>query len=255
MSGSLLSQIRDLGRKRGRERRGHALAEGVRLVEEALAAGVRITGAATSAALEATARGAALKAALVAHGVPVMQVTEPELAELADTDTPQGIIAIIEPRRWKVDHIETPVGTRLLVCDAVQDPGNVGTMLRTAHALGATAMLCLPGTAELANPKVLRAAMGASFRLPAVNIGTDDLVAWLAERSITLWAGDMDGEPIASLEVPDRLALLVGNEGAGVSDALRDAAHRLVSIPIADGAESLSVGAAAAILLYEALRD
>lgn len=258
MSNSLVSTIRDLGRKRGRERRGLALAEGVRLVEEALAAEVPIRGAVVGPALEATARGKSLKAALAAAAVPLHEVSSDDLAQLADTEHPQGIIAIIAPRRWNVAHITLAPRDTVLVLDAVQDPGNVGTMIRTAFALGAGAVIALSGSADLANPKVIRSTMGAIFRLPCAVAGTDEFLAWAAEQHLALWVGDADGEPVKAAGTAlraARVALVVGNEGAGVSDALRQAAARRVAIPLAEGAESLSVGAAAAILLYEVLRD
>lgn len=253
-----MSTIRDLGRKRGRERRGLALAEGVRLVEEALAAGVPIRGAVVGPALEATARGKSLKAALAGAAVPLHDVSSDELAQLADTEHPQGIIAIIAPRRWNVAHITLAPRDTVLVLDAVQDPGNVGTMIRTAFALGAGAVIALPGSADLANPKVIRSTMGAIFRMPCAVAGTDEFLAWAAQQQLALWVGDSEGEPVREAGTGSRagrVALVVGNEGAGVSDALRRAAARRIAIPLAEGAESLSVGAAAAILLYEVLRD
>lgn len=253
-----MSTIRDLGRKRGRERRGLALAEGVRLVEEALAAGVPIRGAVAGPALEATARGKSLKAALSAAGIPLHEVSSDELSRLADTETPQGIIAVIAPRRWDVAHIGLAPRDTVLVLDAVQDPGNVGTMIRTAFSLGAGAVIALTGSADLANPKVIRGTMGAIFRLPCAAAGADEFLAWAREQQLEIWVGDTDGEPVRAAGPSPRagrVALVVGNEGAGVSDAIRAAASRRVAIPLAEGAESLSVGAAAAILLYEVLRD
>lgn len=258
MSNSLVSTVRDLGRKRGRERRGLALAEGVRLVEEALAAGVPIKGAVAGPALEATARGKSLKAALAAAGVPLHEVSSADLAQLADTDTPQGIIAVIAPRRWDVAHITLAPRDTVLVLDAVQDPGNVGTMIRTAFSLGAGAVVALTGSADLSNPKVIRGTMGSIFRLPCAASTTEEFLGWAREQQLEIWVGDADGEVIrksGSALRAARVALVVGNEGAGVSDAIRTAASRRVAIPLAEGAESLSVGAAAAILLYEVLRD
>ena len=158
--------IRDLKRRSGRERRGLALAEGVRLVEEALAAGVPIRGAVVSPALEATRRGEALKGALVAAGVKLETVDDRALGELADTEHPQGVVAVIEPREWFLDDIALEPRSAVLVLDAVQDPGNVGTMLRTALALGAAGVVALPGTADLSNPKVIRGSMGALLPAP-----------------------------------------------------------------------------------------
>ncbi|HUR95529.1 MAG TPA: RNA methyltransferase [Gemmatimonadales bacterium] len=255
---ALLTMIRDLGRRRGRERRGLALAEGIRLVEEALAAGVAVRGAAVSPALEATPRGQALKSALGCRGVRLADVTTPELDALADTEHPQGVVAVIEPRAWALQDVPTPPGAVLLVLDAVQDPGNVGTILRTALGLGAVGVVTLKGTAELTNPKVLRGSMGASFRLPAVASETQGLLSWARERGVELWVAAADGAPIRrALDRSGRapVAIVVGNEGAGVGPELAAVAARRVAIPLVPAAESLNVAVAAAILLYEVTRD
>lgn len=258
MTHALETMIRDLHRRRGRERRGLALAEGVRLVEEALAAGVPFRGAAVSPALQATARGAALERALGEAGVPLHPVDEPVLAALADTEQPQGIVAVVVPREWGLADVSLAPGAVVLLLDALQDPGNVGTLCRTAHALGAAAVVALPGTADLTNPKALRAGMGAFFRLPCISSGTADFFAWATAHGVETWAADATGTSIAS--APRRagrgpIALAVGNEGAGLSATVRAAAARQVAIPMRPGAESLNVAAAAAILLYEVLRD
>jgi TrmH family RNA methyltransferase len=258
MSSSLQTLIRDLHRRRGRERRGLALAEGVRLVEEALAGGITIRGAAVSATLESTTRGNTLKAALADRGVRVEDVSETELEGLADTEHPQGVIAVIEPRRWTWVDLHLAPGTVLLVLDGVQDPGNVGTLLRTALGLGAAGVVALKGTADLTNPKVLRGAMGASFRLPAISATPEEFVAWSRLQRAEIWVAEVHGEAIHLLpgRTSDRppVALVVGNEGAGVSQPLEGAAARRVSIPLALGVESLNVGVAAGILLYEVTR-
>ena len=258
MGGSLLTTIRDLHRRRGRERRGLTLAEGVRLVEEALAAGVRVRGAAISPALEATPRGGALKSALRERGVPLAEVGLAELDELADTEHPQGVVAVVEPRAWALADLPVAPGAVVLVLDAVQDPGNVGTVLRTALGLGAAGVVALKGTADLTNPKVLRGSMGAAFRLPAVSADPAGFLAWADERGVELWVAAAGGEAIPPRRhhgAPPPLGLVLGNEGSGVSPALQTAARRRVSIPLAPGVESLNVAVAAGILLYEVMRD
>jgi TrmH family RNA methyltransferase len=253
---ALLTAIRDLARRRGRERRGLALAEGVRLVEEALAAGVPVRGAAVSPALEGTPRGSALKSALADRGVPLLEVSPGELEALADTEQPQGIVAVIEPPARRLDEIPTPAGAVLLVLDAVQDPGNVGTVLRTALALGASGVVALKGTAELTNPKVLRGSMGAAFRLPAAAVGVDEFLAWAKVRQVEVIVAAADGAPLEHWRRgPAPVALVVGNEGAGVSLGLAAVAARRVAIPLASTVESLNVAVAAGILLYEVMRD
>ncbi len=243
--------IRDLSRRRGRERRGLAVAEGVRLVEEALASGVPIRGAAVSPTLEGTTRGMALKAELSRRVIPVTEVSDAELEKLADTEHPQGVVAVIEPRQWSLGDI--PPGT-VLVLDGVQDPGNVGTMLRTALGLGAAGVVALKGTADLTNSKVLRGSMGAAFRLPAATATEAELVEWARTRGAAIWVAAADGEPLSAVEPTPNVILVVGNEGAGVGVALSQAAGRRISIPLHTGAESLNVAVAAGILLYGVIR-
>jgi len=257
MSSPLRTMIRDLHRRRGRERRGLALAEGVRLVEEALAAELPLRGAAISPALEATTRGRALKSALERRSVRLEPVSESELAALADTEHPQGVVAVVEPRRWTVADIRVAPGRPVLVLDGVQDPGNVGTILRSALGLGAAGVVALKGTAELTSPKVVRGSMGALFRLPAVAEEVDAFLAWAGERRVELWAAAAEGEPLepgAARGHAAAVGLVLGNEGAGVSPTVAAAARRRVAIRLAPGAESLNVAVAAAILLREVAR-
>ena len=253
----LLTTIRDLQRRKAREKRGLALAEGIRLVEAALAAGIAIEGAAVAPGLEGTERGRALKASLESRGVALEALDDRALAELADTEHPQGIVAVIEPRAWSLADLATRDSrpATVLVLDAIQDPGNVGTILRSAHALGAAGAIALPGTADLHNPKVLRGSMGAAFTLPNLHAADAEFAEWAAASKATLWATAMDGTDVRHAKRPaGPLALILGNEGAGVRTDLAGRAHARVAIPIRAGAESLNVAAAAAIFLWECSR-
>ena len=254
MTSNLVSLVRDLQRRKGRRRRGLAVAEGVRLVEEAIAAGVRLQGVVVANDLDAGARGAALLETLGSHDVPVVTVTPRTLEQLADTDTPQGVLAVLEPPRWTLADIRPAHRAPVLVLDAVQDPGNVGTLIRTAFALGASGALLLPGSAEPSNPKVLRAAMGATFRLPWAMAVDGEFRVWVREVGADLWVAATDGTPVHRLSAPERLALVVGNEGAGVRPVVREMSRASVAIPLARGAESLNVAVAAGIVLFEVTR-
>jgi RNA methyltransferase, TrmH family len=255
MSPNLVSLLRDLQRRKGRRRRGLAVAEGVRLVEEALGAGVPLTGAVVATDLDRTTRGAALLESLAAHAVPLEEVTPRTLAQLADTDTPQGVLAVLEPPRGRLADIVPAAGAPVLVLDAVQDPGNVGALLRTAFALGCAGAVLLAGSADPSNPKVMRAAMGATFRLRWAPATDGELAAWARSADVTLWAAAGDGTPVSRLvPAPGRLGLIVGNEGAGVRPEVRRVAQANVAVPLARGAESLNVAVAAGIILFEVLR-
>jgi TrmH family RNA methyltransferase len=251
MPSKLVSLVRSLQQRKTRRRRGLAVAEGIRLVEEALAAGVEFHGVLVSPAAERSARGAGLLRALAGRAVPIEELTDRALEELADTETPQGLIAIVESRRVALGEIRAEPGRPVLVLDGVQDPGNVGTLLRTAFALGCSGAILLTGTADPANPKVVRAAMGATFRLPVAIAEVGELGAWLRDREVSLWAAAAEGKPLFRLQPPQRLALVVGNEGAGLRAEVRALASESVSIPLARGAESLNVAVAAGIILYQ----
>ncbi len=234
-----------------------AVIEGVRLVEEALGAGLEFKGALVSPDLARTTRGRALATELASHAITVEEVGSRAFADLAGTDTPQGILAIVQPKLWTLAEI---TGGPLLVVDGVQDPGNVGTLIRTAHALGAAASLLLRGSADPLNPKALRAAMGATFRHPVVQLDDGPFITWARQREYVLWAAAADGLPLsraldAKTSRKELIAVIVGNEGAGVRPQLNSIAAQRVAIPLARGAESLNVAIAAGILLYEVLRD
>jgi len=243
-------------------------------VEEALAAGLKFRGALVVPELSRTARGAALVVELGRHAVPVEEASSRILVQLADTDTPQGIVAVVEPRQWTPDDLALGVaggaggGTGVvLVIDGVQDPGNVGTLIRTAHALGAAGTVVLRGTADTLNPKALRAAMGATFRHPVVPFDDNAFIAWARQHGVTLWAAAADGLPLHRAIPPGGrgegerrfvdegpVAVIVGNEGAGIRPQLNAVAAKRVAIPLAQGAESLNVAVAAGILIYEVTR-
>lgn len=246
----LLTLARDLRRRKARERQQRFVAEGVRTVEELLASRLTVHGVLMAPSLHETARGAALVDAVALAGIEPAWVTEAELSSAADTDTPQGVLAIAEIPSHALGSLQTGPGSRLVVLDAVQDPGNAGTILRTAAALGASGVVALPGTVDLWNPKVVRSAMGASFHLPTVAASVPDLVVALRAAGVELWGAGMGGEVVGSVPPPSSLAIAVGNEGAGLTGELMESTDRTVSIPIAPSVESLNVAVATGILLY-----
>ena len=250
MSAKLLTLARDLQRRKARERQQLFVCEGVRATEELTRSALGIRGVLVSPALAGAARGAALRSAIDARGIPVLELDETEFASAASTDSPQGVLAIAEIPCVSAESLDLPARARLLVLDAVQDPGNAGTMLRTAAALGASATLAAPGTVDLWNAKVVRSAMGALFFYPALSVTWDALDGLLADRQIPLWGADAGGQSIDTIAPPTTVALAVGNEGAGLSADARSRCARLVGIPLAPEIESLNVAVAAGILLH-----
>lgn len=248
---SLLTLARDLKRRKGRERRSLFLAEGVRAVEELIRSELLVRGVLVTPQLLESARGSALRALIADRRITLEQVDERDLASAADTDTPQGVLAVAETPEQRLSSIPISGIARIVILDGIQDPGNAGTIVRTAAALGASGVVALPGTVDLWNPKVLRGAMGAHFRYPVVHATQEELFDFLGAGSIPLWGAAADGESIGTRQAPAAVAIALGNEGAGLTPAVRERCELLVSIPIEPAVESLNVAVAAGIILHE----
>jgi len=238
--------VRRLRRRRERTRESLVLVEGVRAVEEALSAGAQTEFAVIAATLPESGAGAAIGERLSASGVPTEVVTEAELRALADTEQPQGVILVCRQP-------DTPVRAdrsgRYLVLDAVQDPGNVGTLIRSAVAFGLDGVLVLDGTADPWGPKAVRASTGLVFRIPVELVEAGAALERLAEVGVPVLVADASGDPVRT-RPRGGWALVVGNEGAGVRDVVARDASETLRVPMPGPAESLNAGVAAAILLY-----
>ena len=247
----LLTLARDLRRRKARERQSLFVAEGVRSVEELLRSPLLVRGVLTAPQLADAPRGRALLDQLSSSSIEHEPLKEAEFRSAAETESPQGVLAIAEIPDRSFVSLSGVSPFRLLVLDALQDPGNVGTVLRTAAALGVDATVALPGTVDLWNAKVVRAAMGAHFHSVAFHTTADALFSFLETESVPLWAAEAGGQSVESVRPPTRLAVVVGNEGSGLSSSVRERAQTAISIPIAQSVESLNVAVATAILLYQ----
>ena len=249
----ILTLARDLRRRKARERQGLFVAEGIRAAEELLRSPVGIRGALIGPQQGDEARRAAVVDALRQRSIVTEEVAESEFETASETESPQGILVIGEvPDRSLADlHVSTAEPVRLLVLDGIQDPGNAGTIIRTAAAFGVLATISLPGTVDLWNAKVVRSAMGAQFHHFCLSCTWDELDTFRHAERFAIWAADAAGDSIDGLEPPARLALVVGNEGAGLSVLSRTRADRSVALSLSAMVESLNVAVAAGILLYE----
>lgn len=246
--------LRRLGRRTARSREGLFVVEGVRAAAEALDAGLAVEFALCAPGLDEGERGRALAARLAAAGVGVERVSDRELARFADTEAPQGILLVCaQPRRTLAD-LAVSALTTLLVCDALQDPGNLGALIRSAAAFGAAGVVALDGTVDAWNPKAVRASAGAAFRLPLVPAPWSAAGGWLAEHGFELWVADARGEDVEQVGRRGPVALVIGNEGSGVRREIKAAAARTVAVPVEGRVESLNAAIAGSILLYRLAR-
>jgi TrmH family RNA methyltransferase len=168
------------------------------------------------------------------------------------TEQPQGIAALVHPPVFAPDMLFRGQATLVLVLAGLQDPGNVGTLLRSAEAFAATGVLLLPGTASLWNPKALRASAGSAFRVPAIPATEITALDLLAEHNIpAIAAVAHSGVSVSAAPLAGPCALLIGNEGAGLSDSLIAAAAHRITISMPGNVESLNAAIAGSLLLYE----
>jgi len=225
--------------KKGREETGCFLLEGFHLVEEAVKSQAPLVELIVD---ERTT----IPPGWDVSDVPVVIVTETVMKAISSTETPQGIAAICRQR----PHELTGVKTALLI-DAVQDPGNLGTMIRTADAAGIDAVILGEGCADLYNPKVIRATQGSLFHLPVVKGDVAEWITRLKEQGVPVYGTALENAvDYRAIPQSSSFALLVGNEGSGVRRELLKMTTENVYIPIYGQAESLNVAVAAGILLY-----
>lgn len=227
--------------KKGRDRHGQFCLEGVHLVEEALSNNVEISEL-------IVADGFRMPNEWDVGGLPVYQITETLFRDISQTEHPQGVAAVCRKRNASVP--ETLRG-RFLLIDAVQDPGNIGTMIRTADAAGLAAVILGKGCADSYNDKVVRATQGSLFHLPVIQGDLHEWVDKFQRKGVTVFGTDLEeATPYTDISPPENYALIVGNEGSGIAPALLEQTDERLAIPVYGRAESLNVAVAAGILLY-----
>jgi len=245
--------IRDLltDRKERTQRKAFVV-EGVRLTEEAVKANLTPQLVVYSADL--SARGKELIEKFEVMGCSVEEVDMHILHGLSDTETPQGILAVLEqpasvlPTRWDF----------ALVLDQIRDPGNLGTIIRSAIAAGVQAVILTPASVDVYSPKVVRSAMGAHFRLPLLTMTWPEITSTCRKHrpAVALLVADSNGgKPCWETDLRQPLALVIGSEAEGPQPEAFSAATGLIHIPMPGKAESLNAAVAASILLYEVVRQ
>jgi TrmH family RNA methyltransferase len=251
-SNPLVRRLRALKDKAGGDL---MLLEGPKLVTEALASDVDLVEAAASPRL-AQGGHAGLMDALRGRAVPVRLMDDGVLASLSEVETSQGLLALARRPVFEEERIfrETPL---VLVAAGIQDPGNLGALLRTAEAAGATGAYLTDDAADPFSWKALRGSMGSAFRLPhRRRLRTAEALARLEARGVSVVAADPGAaRRYDESDLRGPVAILLGPEGTGLSPAMRARASASVSIPMARGVESLNVGVAAGVLLFEAARQ
>lgn len=256
VNNQLVKDLVALQRPRERARTGRFLIEGPHLVQEALAAGSHtLESFYYTADFAAASDGAQILASLARAGVQGMEFGEAAFNKAAETESPQGILAVGRIPQCRLDCLSA--GGTMLLLDRVQDPGNMGTILRTAAAAGARGVLLTSDCTDPYSGKVVRSSQGGVFHVPLVTgIDPAQAAAWSREKGMALvCTSPRAGQYHFDADLSGSKLLVLGHETTGVSEQLFQNAEVLVRIPIIGHAESLNVAIAAAVLLYEACRQ
>lgn len=254
----VIKKFRALSQKKHRDQQGLYVIEGPNLLKEALDYGAvvgqilfdeeALFRSGELQQLEERAREAGCPAA----------ISPPSLfAKAANTDTPQGVIAWVEKIRWTEEEFFGREGENLIVLDRLQDPGNLGTILRTADSAGFGGAVLLKGCGDIYGPKTVRAAAGTLFRLPVwICDGPEDMFALLRKHGKKVFATALeDSQVYFRCDLRRDAAIVIGNEGNGICTEILEGADQRITIPMEGRTESLNAGIAAGILMYEALRQ
>ena len=252
--------------------RPYVFLEGVRLIEDAIKTGAHFESVAFTAELESSERGAALLDLLRRVQCRGALVSKQVMEAIADTKAPQGVAAIVSRPYLELDDLFGDSPDLLVIADELQDPGNLGSIIRTAEAAGASGLITTRYTVDPFNDKAIRASMGSALRLPVVTgASRADITARCRDHKIKTIASRASPGPTqgviedaaraervklcAEVDMTVPIALIVGREATGILASVEGEADEFVHIPMAPGVESLNVAAAAAILLYEAARQ
>lgn len=249
-----LKELRRALARPGRDTHGLAGIEGPHLLEEAVRAGLRVP-----CVFVGQDNQAMVEQLPVGKDTEVLIVPRPLLDSVLQTETPQSVAALVELPDWTWSHVLRGRGAwdpLVLVLAAIQDPGNIGTILRSAEAFGASGVIALPGSANVWNPKAVRASAGSIFRLPVLSAGLEECLHNLRESSMRILTTTVHGaEPADMVNFTGPLALVIGNEASGVPEEIAEHADSRVTIPCPGPVESLNAAVATSVLLYEACRQ
>jgi len=256
VSNPKIRQALDLKEKRNKHHHIEFLIEGPHLIEMAIGSGCTIKDVFVSSSFLVKKDGQKLPRDISKITKDIFEVPDHLLNKLAGTETPQGIVAAVSYKPLSLENLLLKDSGLLVVIDGIQDPGNLGTIIRTSDAAGADAVLILPGTCDAFTPKVIRSTAGSIFNIQVVHTTPEELLGWVLQKNIKLFVASADAEnSVYKTDLKVSLAFVFGNEAHGVSKKLRESTDMFLKIPIPGKAESLNVAVSAAICLYEAVRQ
>lgn len=251
----LIKEVKSLCKKKDRESSGLFIVEGIKMVEEMVDNFYSIKNLFYTDSLLKNQEGYLLFSKIKDMKV-LVYVSEDVFKEISDTENPQGVLATVNFSKNNIDKLEFNGNIFLLYLDKIQDPGNMGTIIRTADAFKVNGILLREGCVDPYNPKVVRSTMGSIFRVPLYFLedGLEEINI-LRSKGIRVYASSLESnKDIDEIDFVNSL-VIIGNESNGVSDEISMLAHEYIKIPMSGGAESLNAGVAASIIMYEAMKQ
>lgn len=238
-----------LGRSKERRKAGAFVVEGVRLFEEVVRSDWEVRFVLYDETLNE--RGKSKVEGLRSKDVEVEEVSPSVMKSISETDAPQGVLAVVEFSNLPIPELLNFI----LIPDQIRDPGNLGTLLRSAAASGVQAVLLPPETTDAFAPKVIRAGMGAHFRVPIRAMSWEEIEQVVKLESLKVLIADMDGVSCWETNLRPPIALVIGSEADGASESAKNLADGKISIPMAGEVESLNAGVAGSVLMFEVVRQ
>jgi RNA methyltransferase, TrmH family len=253
---SLIKEVKSLKLKKNREEKRLFFIEGERLVGEAVKEKVEICRVFVSSSYIKDITTEKVLKSIEKLEYQVYEISDKLFEEISDTESPQGILAVIKMKKYMLSDIFNE-RSFIIILDSIQDPGNMGTMIRTADASGATGIIYSKGCVDLYNPKVLRGTMGSVFHLPIIYCeNLFETIKEIKQNNIKVYAAHLKAESnYFNVDMKNNVAIIIGNEANGISDDISTLSDILVKIPMLGKSESLNASIAASLIMYEVVRQ
>ncbi|MBI5876267.1 MAG: RNA methyltransferase [Chloroflexi bacterium] len=247
-----IKQIRALHRRKERDQAGLCFVEGIRLVTAAVESGALLESLVVAPELLKSGHARAIVGVTERSGVPVLDVSRAVFESISSKEGPQGLAAVVRQRWFALEDIDPAAGLCWIALDAAQDPGNIGTILRTADAVGAAGLILTGRSADPHDPEAVRASMGALFTQSLARASWDALVAWARERSVVLvGTSDKGATDFQAIRYPAPRVLVMGSEREGLHADQQAACDVMARIPMVGHSDSLNLAVATTVMLYE----
>lgn len=254
---STIKKVKQLELKKYREKYDEFLLEGLHLIDEAFKNKAIISSVVYKDAFVKEVQNRNLMDLLNRKNIPAYNVSDTLFEHICDTENPQGIIAVAARPHFNFEEVLAKKDSNILILDRIQDPGNLGTILRTADAAGIEGVISMKGSVDQYNSKTVRAAAGSVFRIPVTQVEDIDQLFLLLKKFQKKLISTSPRADVFYFDVPiyKNSALVIGNEASGVSEALLSGAHQIIKIPMLRETESLNASIAASLIMYEMVRQ